>query len=96
MPRPDGKGVMHAELLIGDSIIMLREENPQAACRSAEALGGSPVNFYVYLENVTKSSGKPWKQVRRSGRLSTTCSGGTGSARCRTPSGTAGARLRQL
>ncbi len=27
MPGPDGKGVMHAELLIGDSIIMMGEEN---------------------------------------------------------------------
>ncbi|SRR6266568_2579872 len=52
MPGPDGKGVMHAELLIGDSIIMMGEENPQQACKSAETLGASPVSFYIYLENV--------------------------------------------
>lgn len=52
MPGPDGKGVMHAELMIGDSIIMLGEENPHEPCKSAETLGGSPVNFYIYLENV--------------------------------------------
>lgn len=52
MPGPDGKGVMHAELLIGSSIIMMGEENPQDPCKSAETLGGSPVTFYVYLDNV--------------------------------------------
>lgn len=55
MPRPDGKGVMHAEVRIGDSIIMLGEENPQQACKSAESIGGSPVSFYIYLENVDEA-----------------------------------------
>jgi PhnB protein len=55
MPRPDGKGVMHAELLIGDSIIMMGEENPSEPCKSAETLGGSPVSFYIYLENVDEA-----------------------------------------
>ena len=52
MPGPDGKGVMHAELKIGDSIIMLGEECPQQGSRSVESLGGSPVNVYLYVENV--------------------------------------------
>jgi PhnB protein len=52
MPGPDGKGVMHAELLIGDSIVMMGEENPQNPCKSAETAGGSPVSFYLYVENV--------------------------------------------
>jgi len=52
MPGPDGKGVMHAELLIGTSIIMLGEENPQQSCQSADTLGASPVSFYLYVENV--------------------------------------------
>lgn len=52
MPGPDGKGVMHAELRIGDSIIMMGEENPHEPCKSAETIGGSPVSFYIYLENV--------------------------------------------
>lgn len=55
MPGPDGKGVMHAELLIGNSIIMMGEENPQQACKSAETIGGSPVSFYLYLENVDEA-----------------------------------------
>jgi len=52
MPGPDGKGVMHAEVRIGNSIIMMGEENPQEPCKSAEAMGGSPVSFYIYVENV--------------------------------------------
>jgi len=55
MPGPDGKGVMHAEILIGDSIIMMGEENPSDPCKSAETMGGSPVNFYIYLENVDEA-----------------------------------------
>lgn len=51
MPGPGGKGVMHAEVRIGDSIVMMGEENPQEACKSAETIGGSPVSFYIYVEN---------------------------------------------
>ena len=52
MPGPDGKGVMHAELCIGSSVIMMGDENPEQPCKSAETLGGSPVTFYLYLEKV--------------------------------------------
>jgi len=55
MPGPDGKGVMHAEILIGDSIIMMGEESPNEPCKSAETAGGSPVSFYVYVEDVDKA-----------------------------------------
>jgi uncharacterized glyoxalase superfamily protein PhnB len=49
MPAPDGK-IMHAEIQIGNAIIMMNDE-----CfgqRSAASLGGSPINFYLYFENV--------------------------------------------
>ncbi len=55
MPGPDGKGIMHAELRIGDSIIMMGEENPQQPCKSAETMGCSPVSFYLYVEDVDKA-----------------------------------------
>lgn len=55
MPGPDGKGVMHAEMRIGNSIIMLGEEHPQESCQSAETMGGSPVSFYLYLDNVDEA-----------------------------------------
>lgn len=55
MPGPDGKGVMHAEIMIGDSIIMLGEEHADEPCKSAETMQGSPVSFYLYLENVDQA-----------------------------------------
>jgi hypothetical protein len=38
MPGPDGKGVMHAELKIGDSFVYLSDEIPGMRCRSPENL----------------------------------------------------------
>lgn len=55
MPGPGGKGVMHAEIAIGDSLMMMGEEHPQQPCRSAETTGGSPVNFYLYVANVDEA-----------------------------------------
>ena len=46
--RPDG-WLMHAELQIGNSKIMLGEENPQMGCQSPESLKGTPVSFYLYV-----------------------------------------------
>ncbi len=55
MPGPDDKGVMHAEIRIGDSIIMMGEEHPQQTCKSAETIGSSPINLYLYVENVDEA-----------------------------------------
>lgn len=55
MPGPDGKGVMHAEIMIGDSIIMMGEESPNEPCKSAETSGSSPVSFYLYVADVDKA-----------------------------------------
>jgi uncharacterized glyoxalase superfamily protein PhnB len=55
MPGPDGKGIMHAELRIGDSIIMMGEEHPAEPCKSAETIGSSPVSFYLYVYSVDES-----------------------------------------
>ena len=51
MAAPDGS-IMHAEIKIGDSIIMLGEENPQWGAISPQTLGGSPVGLCIYYPDV--------------------------------------------
>lgn len=51
MGGPDGK-IAHAELKIGDSMIMISDEMPGAGCRSPQSLGGTSVGIFVYVENV--------------------------------------------
>src|SRR5208337_5012740 len=48
MDGPNGQ-VGHAELQIGDSRIMLADENPQMGYRGAESIGASPVSLLVYI-----------------------------------------------
>jgi PhnB protein len=55
MPGPDGK-VMHAEIQIGNSIVMMNDEI--MGSRSAETQGGSPVSFYIYVEDVDSAHKK--------------------------------------
>jgi PhnB protein len=50
MDGPDGK-VGHAELEIGDSVIMLADENPDMDARGPKTVGGSPVSLHVYVED---------------------------------------------
>jgi len=50
LPMPDGR-VGHAELELGDSIIMLADENPQMEIRGPGAIGGTPVSLHVYVED---------------------------------------------
>jgi PhnB protein len=47
----DGK-IMHAEIRIGDSIIMLSDEFPSHGALSAETLGGSAMFVVLSLEDV--------------------------------------------
>ncbi len=51
LPGPDGK-IGHAEMLIGDSPIMLADEAPQMGAKSAKSIGGSPISIMLYVENV--------------------------------------------
>jgi PhnB protein len=51
MAQPDGR-VGHAELLIGDSRIMLADESPEMNFRSPHSIGGTPVMLHLYVENV--------------------------------------------
>ena len=53
-PSPSGRGVMHATIRIGDSILMMGDEMPGAenCLKSAETLGSSPISLYVYAPDV--------------------------------------------
>ena len=51
MPSPGGK-VGHAELELGESIIMLADEHPEMGVLSPKSIGGSPVTISVYVEDV--------------------------------------------
>ena len=50
MDGPDGS-VGHAEIRIGNSKIMLSDEFPDWGVKGPEALGGSPVNLFLYVED---------------------------------------------
>jgi PhnB protein len=47
---PDGKMVMHAQMKIGDSILMMGSEYPPH-CLSPKSRGGTSVTLHFYVEN---------------------------------------------
>jgi PhnB protein len=47
---PEGK-VGHAELELGNSMIMLADQNPDMDVRGPRAIGGTPVGLHVYVED---------------------------------------------
>ena len=51
MEAPDGK-IGHAELEIGDSLVMLSDPFPQASTRPPKELGGTSVNVFMYATDV--------------------------------------------
>ncbi len=51
MNTPDGKCVAHAELKIGDSILMVSDEMPGQTCEPS-TLAESCVGLYLYVRNV--------------------------------------------
>jgi len=51
MKGPDGK-IMHAELRIGDSIVMLADEFPEFQSLSPQSIGGSGMGLHIYIEDV--------------------------------------------
>ena len=48
---PDGM-VGHAELAIGNSVVMLADEFPEMGIKGPKAFGGTPVSLSVYTEDV--------------------------------------------
>jgi PhnB protein len=47
---PDGKTVMHAQIKIGDSMLMLANEWPPM-CLSPKSRGGTSTTMHLYVEN---------------------------------------------
>lgn len=51
MPGPDGKSVMHAEIKIGNSIVMICDEFPDMGACSPKKIGGTPVTLHMYVND---------------------------------------------
>ena len=51
LPAPDG-AVMYAEIKVGNARMMLGCPCPEWGGKSAKSLGGSPVSFYLYVEDI--------------------------------------------
>lgn len=57
MGGPDGK-IGHAELQIGDSVVMLADEHPEMGILGPKTVGGTPVTLSVYVEDVDATVAK--------------------------------------
>ena len=66
MGSPGGK-VGHAELEIGDSMIMLADEHPEMGAHGPRTVGGSPVTMHLYVEDVDRT----FEQALAAGATST-------------------------
>lgn len=51
VPGPNGRGLMHAEIMVGDCVIMLAEEMAERGCHSPISLNGTPVSLMLYVED---------------------------------------------
>ncbi|MGH8538117.1 MAG: VOC family protein, partial [Gammaproteobacteria bacterium] len=54
---PDGR-LGHAEIRLGDSVIMLADEFPEFGGKAPPTLGGSPVCIHLYVDGVDAFFGK--------------------------------------
>ena len=67
MAGPGGKGIMHAEIRIGDSRVMLSDEFPGAGCTSPQSLGGTTCQLFIYVPDVDSA----YQQAVSAGATST-------------------------
>jgi PhnB protein len=66
MAGKDGR-IGHAEIQIGDSVIMMADEHPQIGAFSAEHYGGSPISLMAYVDDCDAA----YKQALAAGATST-------------------------
>ena len=66
MPGPDGK-IMHAEITIGNSRIMLADECAANATQAPTSLNGTAIGIFLYVEDVDAS----YKQAIKAGAKET-------------------------
>ena len=52
---PDGK-IMHSEIAIGDSVVMVTDEFPDWGALAPQSLGGTPVSLNLYVRTATPCS----------------------------------------
>src|SRR3989442_15245271 len=57
MQGPQGK-IAHAEIRIGNSVIMLSDEMPGGECRSPQSLGGTAAGVFLYVKDVDAAYNK--------------------------------------
>jgi len=58
LPIPGDQGaekIGHAEIKIGDSQLMLADENPDMDALGPKSLGGTPASFMIYVDDVDKA-----------------------------------------
>ncbi len=55
MPAPNGKSIGHAEIMIGDSILMLSDEMPECDKFAPTDSKSTPVSFVLYVKDVDAS-----------------------------------------
>lgn len=52
MRMPGPNGIAHAEIKIGDSHVMLADEQPEQGHRGPKSVGGTPVGIMIYVPDV--------------------------------------------
>jgi PhnB protein len=60
MASPDGR-LMHAMIMIGNSVVMLNDAYPEWGGKGPKALGGTPIAVHLYVEDADKAFKKAVK-----------------------------------